>query len=184
MPEEQTQETQQQNEDTTVTAEEGQEAKTLTQDEIDAIVENRLARERAKYSDYDDLKAKAERLSEIEDAQKTETERLTEKTETLTQKLTATEQEAAKLRVALRKGLTETQAKRLVGETEEELEEDADELLASFQQVEEEQGSGGPIRRTPHEKLKTGATSDVEGTQTPEELAASIRKARDGGLTL
>lgn len=120
-------------------------------------------------------------VAEFEDAQKSEQERLTDRNEQLTQKLTSVEKEAARLRVALRKGLTETQAKRLVGDTEEELEEDADELLASFQTEEE---TAGGVRRSPQEKLRTGATSDVEGTQTPEELAASIRRARDGGLTL
>lgn len=121
-----------------------------------------------------------DKVNGFEDAQKTEQERLTEKNESLSQQLTATEKDAARLRVALRKGLTETQAKRLVGDTEEELEEDADELLASFR-TEEDRGG---VKRSPQEKLKTGATSDVEGTQTPEELATSIRKARDGGLTI
>ena len=36
-----------------------QENRTFTQDEVNAIVADRLARERAKYADYDDLKAKA-----------------------------------------------------------------------------------------------------------------------------
>lgn len=36
-----------------------QENRTFTQDEVNAIVEDRLARERAKYADYDDLKAQA-----------------------------------------------------------------------------------------------------------------------------
>lgn len=40
--------------------------------------------------------------------------------------------EVLKLRVALKKGLTEVQARRLVGTNEEELEADADELVASF----------------------------------------------------
>lgn len=43
-----------------------------------------------------------------------------------------TSKETLKLRVALRKGLSEVQAKRLVGDTEEELVKDADELLESF----------------------------------------------------
>lgn len=47
-------------------------------------------------------------------------------------KSSETSVETLKLRVALRKGLTEVQAKRLVGSTEEELEADADELLESF----------------------------------------------------
>lgn len=36
-----------------------QENRTFTQDEVNAIVADRLTRERAKYADYDDLKAKA-----------------------------------------------------------------------------------------------------------------------------
>lgn len=51
------------------------EAKTLTQSEIDEIVERRLARERQKYADYDDLKAKASELEELQEAEKTELQR-------------------------------------------------------------------------------------------------------------
>ena len=51
--------------------------KTLTQADVDRIVADRLARERAKYADHDDLKAKAAKLAEIEAAQQTEAEKLT-----------------------------------------------------------------------------------------------------------
>lgn len=52
--------------------------KTFTQEDLDKIVEQRLSRERKKFSDYEDLKAKAakadeleaEKLSELEKAQK------------------------------------------------------------------------------------------------------------------
>lgn len=40
-------------------ADDKQQDKTLTQAEVDRIVQERVARERAKYADYDDLKAKA-----------------------------------------------------------------------------------------------------------------------------
>lgn len=43
-------------------AEEHQTPRTFTQDEVNSIVADRLNRERAKYSDYDALKAKAEPL--------------------------------------------------------------------------------------------------------------------------
>jgi hypothetical protein len=43
----------------------------LTQDQFDAIIADRLERERKKYSDYDTLKTRAAKLQEIEDAQKT-----------------------------------------------------------------------------------------------------------------
>jgi hypothetical protein len=52
------------------------EPKTLTQAEHDASIKKRLARERKKYSDYDELKEKASRLDEIQEAKKTETEKL------------------------------------------------------------------------------------------------------------
>lgn len=47
-------------------------AKTFTQEQLDRIVEDRLKRERAQFADYDDLKAKAAKLDEAEEAQKTE----------------------------------------------------------------------------------------------------------------
>lgn len=50
----------------------------LTQAEIDAIVKDRVARERAKYADYDELKAKAQKFSEWEESQKTELEKAQE----------------------------------------------------------------------------------------------------------
>lgn len=52
------------NQETTITpAAEGQQTeRTFTQAEVNAIVTDRLNRERAKYADYDDLKAKAAQL--------------------------------------------------------------------------------------------------------------------------
>lgn len=40
--------------------------KTFTQADIDRVVQERLARERSKFGDYDDLKAKAAKLDELE----------------------------------------------------------------------------------------------------------------------
>ena len=53
--------------------------KTFTQEELDRILKERLKREREKYSDYADLKAAAAKLTEIEEANKTELEKATEK---------------------------------------------------------------------------------------------------------
>lgn len=55
------------------------EPKTFTQEQVDRIVQERLARAKATPpADYEDLKAKAARLDELEEAQKTELERATE----------------------------------------------------------------------------------------------------------
>ncbi|MBN1174002.1 MAG: DUF4355 domain-containing protein [Micromonosporaceae bacterium] len=50
--------------------------RTFTQTDLDRIVTERLARERAKYADHDDLKAKAAELDQIKADQQTEAERL------------------------------------------------------------------------------------------------------------
>ena len=55
----------------------------FTQADIDRIVQDRLSRERDKYSDYADLKAKAEKFDEIEEASKTELQKATEKASAL-----------------------------------------------------------------------------------------------------
>lgn len=72
------------------------------------------------------------RLAAIEDKDKSEVERLTSQVATLTKDRDAAVVNAARLKVALDRGLTATQAKRLVGSTEEELSADADELLADL----------------------------------------------------
>ena len=48
---------------------------TFTQAQLDRMVGERVTRERAKYADYEDLKAKAAKLQEFEDAQKSELQR-------------------------------------------------------------------------------------------------------------
>lgn len=46
-----------------------------TQQDLNKIISERVARERAKFADYEDLKGKAERLSKIEQANLTESEK-------------------------------------------------------------------------------------------------------------
>ena len=48
----------------------------LTQAEVDAIVADRLARERKKYADYSDLKKASEELAELKKSQMTEVEKM------------------------------------------------------------------------------------------------------------
>lgn len=91
---------------------------TFTQAEVDRIVRERVQRERAKYADYDDLKAKAGQSTSLE-----------ERVAGLEAAARDAESRALRAEVANAKGLTPMQAKRLMGSTREELEADADELL-------------------------------------------------------
>lgn len=47
-----------------------------SQDELDRIVSKRLERERSKYADYDDLKAKAQQFDQMSEQNKTELQKL------------------------------------------------------------------------------------------------------------
>ena len=70
-----------------VTAE--QPERTFTEAEMDAIIGDRLKRERAKYSDYDDLKAKATAYDAAEEANKSDLQKANEKAESLQAQLDA-----------------------------------------------------------------------------------------------
>ncbi len=58
-----------------------------TQEALDRIIGERVARERAKYADYTDLKAKAQRLAEIEEAGKSEAQKSADAISKLTAEL-------------------------------------------------------------------------------------------------
>jgi hypothetical protein len=74
--------------------------------------------------------------------------------------------ENAKLRVALRHGLTEKQAARLVGTTEEELEADAEELVAEFGTKQQEVDP-------------TDAEDDPDGPPEPRRVPRRVANAGD-----
>lgn len=76
-----------------------------------------------------EMKAK---LQELEDRDKSEGEKLAGRIAAAEKRADEAEARALRLEVAAAKGLTVTQARRLVGATKEELEADADDLLASF----------------------------------------------------
>jgi hypothetical protein len=91
--------------------------------------EKRAAEKRA-----NDLEA---RLREFEDRDKTEAQKLADRADAAEKRALDLETRALRLEVAAEKGLTPAQAKRLVGVTREELEADAEELVATFKPAEE-----------------------------------------------
>ena len=64
-------------------------SKTFTQEEVNAIVADRLDRERKKYEGFDELKEKATKFDEMEEAQKSELQKVTERADALAKELTA-----------------------------------------------------------------------------------------------
>jgi hypothetical protein len=163
--------------------------KTFTQAEVDKIVRDRVARERAKYADYDDLKAAAAEG----DKSKSQLDKVSEQLAALTKRAEAAEARETRAKVVASKKLPPSLAKRLQGSTEEELTADADELLADWKSAGgkvdgdegEQEGDEGketsparPAARTgrPTENLRSGApTTAREPEETdPLKLAALI----------
>lgn len=111
------------------------------------------------------------RAQAFEDRDKTEAQKLEERAAGAEQRAVAAENELVRTRVAIRKGLTEGQAKRLLGTTEAELEADADELLASFKN---DDGQEPPSSR-PRTRLRPGAAPSAEPEELdPTKLAAMV----------
>lgn len=79
-----------------------------------------------------EAKTNAARLKELEDRDKTETQKLTEERDGLKGNLTAAETKALRFEVALDKGVPKSLAVRLQGSTREEMEADADELMKTL----------------------------------------------------
>lgn len=86
-----------------------------TQEAFDAAVEAELEKERSKFADYEEIK--------------TQLATANTSIETLTGENTKLKAEALRRRVADETGLSPALAKRLAGETEEELRADAESLL-------------------------------------------------------
>jgi len=110
---------------------------------------------------WDDVTAAAQKYTELEARNKSETERATEAQKASDARAAKAERELLVMRIAVKKGLSEIQAKRLVGETEEELEADADELLKSFKRDDEDEddasSTNGSVKRRPAEVVRSGS---------------------------
>ena len=132
--------------------------------------EKRAAEKRAA-----DLEA---RLKEFEDRDKTESTRAIERAEAAEKAAAAAESRALRLEIAAEKGLTPAQAKRLVGETREELEADASELLETFKPAASpEDNSHESVTDSLDLGNRTG--SPKKGKTTADLFAAAI----DGSFT-
>jgi len=173
----------------------GSTGKTFTQAEVDKLVKDRLARERAKYADYDDLKTAAAEG----DKNKTQLDQVLDKlnkAEERTAKLEADQTRQGIISSKL-KGVPASIAGRLRGKTKEELEADADQLLADWKEAggkvadadggkNEQDGDEGKetrpaaqaqtSRRRPTEDLRSGAptTTREPDENDPLKLAALV----------
>jgi hypothetical protein len=138
--------------------------------------------EAAAKKEASDLKAK---LQEIEDRDKTETQKATDKAAKAEERAAAAERTSLQLEVALDKapeGMSVAQirklAKRLTGKDRTELEADAEELFGEFApKKDDDKKDDEDAKRRPKERLKSGAAPSSEPEETdPKKLAAQVQR--------
>jgi hypothetical protein len=115
----------------------------------------------------------ASKLTVLEDQQKSELQKLTEKAEQATRDAEAAQLKLLRLEVASAKGLTPLQAQRLQGGTRDEIESDADDLLAAFKPAEPTKPPAGD---KPKARLQPAGEPEDEPEETdPRKLADRIQ---------
>jgi len=109
---------------------EGQ-SRTFTQDEVNAIVGKRLAEEKSKFADYEEIKAKAAKFDEAEEANKSELQKAVERANNLEAELNGLKK-TEEVRQTREKIATETgiPAHLLTGDTEEACKAQAEAIKA------------------------------------------------------
>lgn len=105
--------------------------RTFTQEEVNAIVGKRLAEEKGKYSDYEEIKAKAAKFDEAEEANKSELQKAMERANNLEAELNGLKK-SEEIRQTREKIATETgiPANLLTGDTEESCKAQAEAIKA------------------------------------------------------
>ena len=97
--------------------------RTFTQAEMEAIIGERLKRERSKYADYNEIKAKAAKFDEAEEANKSELQKAVEERDKLKAELDKLQAEAARAeqvaKVAAEQGVAAALLSRMAGDVEE-----------------------------------------------------------------
>ena len=125
--------------------------KTFTQAELDAIVKDRLKRDREKFADYDTLKEKAAKYDEAEEKNKSELEKANEKVASLQAELDGIRkaQELSDMRTKVAKE-NNIPIELLTGATEDECKVQADKLkeFMSASGVPVTVSDGGEVVRT------------------------------------
>lgn len=116
--------------ETTKTPETGNESKTFTQEEVNKIIGERLAKEKSRYADYDDIKAKAAKYDKQEEANMSELEKAQKTANKYKQELESYKK-SEKLHEVRSKVSKETGVPEdmLYGETEEECKLQAEKIL-------------------------------------------------------
>lgn len=134
----------------------------------------KLRKEAASYrTKVRELEPAAAELAQLRQAGRSEAEKLAERAAAAEKEAATARSELLRSQVALAKGLTEAQARRLMGSTREEMEADAAELVAAFASPAvggQEPCGGGPLMQ-PDPSQGSGADA---GTADPAQIFAGL----------
>lgn len=143
-----------------------------------AVLEAKRWEQRAKqngdHKRIADLERKAQQFDALEQASKSELERAQEQAQALQLELASTQRNALIASVALDKGLPANLARRLQGESRDELEADADELLAQFGTTHQS------TTRTPAPDHSQGSSANGGSHANPAQQFASLIQQMPG----
>lgn len=137
-----------------------------TQEQLDKVLKDRLARERAKYGDYDDLKAKAARLDTLEAEKQTADEKTATAIKDLQEQLSKTQRESARRQIAADHKLTDPDdIAAVINSTDDDVAAKLAKRLADLaeaQATRETEGKKKSANRVPKEGTKTAEPKDDE----------------------
>ncbi len=153
----------------------GDQNKTFTQEQLDAIVADRLARQKKQYADYDDLKAKAAEYDKL-DSSKSDIQKLQDSNQKLLDKIAGMEKQA-KIEKARNKVSQDTgvPVDLLTGEDEDSCKKQA-EAIMKFAKGKEYPG----VKGTPNKSTKTAAAQAKDASEDDfRELAGQIFGNKD-----
>ena len=140
-----------------------------SQEELNAALKDRLARERAKFGDYNDLKAKAAKFDELEQANKSEVEKANERAVQAEKERDEARVEALRFKVATKFGVSDEDAELfLTGSDEDTLTRQAERLAARN----EDAGKPRPPKPDPSQ-----GRSNNGSVSTADQFAAAISGA-------
>ncbi|QFG10240.1 head scaffolding protein [Mycobacterium phage DyoEdafos] len=169
-----------------------------SQEDFDKAVARRVARERKKYEGFDDFKAKAEQFDKLDAERGTELEKAIRRAEKAEQELTGLKDKLTKAErnelvrdIADEMGLPKKLAKRVQGDSEEDIRADIEDLLEGLPKTEktieakEDKDKDGkkPPSQAPKQRMTFTATGD-ESDSGLEMSADDILKdlPRGGGV--
>lgn len=149
-----------------------------SQQELDAALKDRLNRERAKFKDYNELKAKADMLDQIEQANLSELDKANGRITSAESERDTAKAEALRLRIAVTHGISLDDADLFLTGTDEET------LTAQAKRLSDraaEQANAEAERKKKNPIVSKEGTSTKTGTTTEEDDREFARTFFGGG---